>query len=320
MEAARRQRDASSAPAPRAGPASGPAAGARATTWSRRARSGGWRRSPSSPRRCCARAARWSRGRAGATARGGRARRRRGRGSRCGPGGPRVVPYAAGSQHRHLHWSKSGPTPAAAAPPGDGEEASRSGTRRRLAPRPDASRSRADGIVYAIANQKGGVGKTTTAVNVAACVAAAGRQVLLVDLDPQCNATVALGLDRDGRPSSYECLCGETSVAVAARPAGPDNLWIVPANRDLAGAAVELPRIDGLRAPPARRARTGARALRADPARLPALARPGHRQRPRRRRPGHRPGPGRVPGARGTGPVPRDPGSRSGASSTRRWF
>jgi chromosome partitioning protein len=101
------------------------------------------------------------------------------------------------------------------------------------------------GSVYAIANQKGGVGKTTTAVNMGACVAAAGEQTLVVDLDAQCNATVALGLDRDSTPSSYDCLTGEVSVAEAARPAGPDTLWIVPASKDLAGASVELPRIEG---------------------------------------------------------------------------
>jgi chromosome partitioning protein len=101
------------------------------------------------------------------------------------------------------------------------------------------------GSVYAIANQKGGVGKTTTTVNMGASVAASGEQTLIVDLDQQCNATVALGMDRDATPSSYECLVGEVSVAEAARPAGPDNLWLVPANRDLAGASVELPRIEG---------------------------------------------------------------------------
>jgi chromosome partitioning protein len=100
------------------------------------------------------------------------------------------------------------------------------------------------GAVYAVANQKGGVGKTTTAVNIAASLAADGGQVLLVDLDQQCNATVALGVDRDAHPSSYDCLVGKRSVAEAARPAGCDNLWIVPASRDLAGAAIELPRLD----------------------------------------------------------------------------
>jgi chromosome partitioning protein len=101
------------------------------------------------------------------------------------------------------------------------------------------------GLVYAVANQKGGVGKTTTAVNLASCAAAVGEQTLLVDLDPQCNATVALGAEKELHPSSYDCLTGDVSVAAAARPAGPDNLWLVPASRDLAGAAVELPRIEG---------------------------------------------------------------------------
>jgi chromosome partitioning protein len=101
------------------------------------------------------------------------------------------------------------------------------------------------GVVLAIANQKGGVGKTTTAVNMSACVARDGAQTLVVDLDAQCNATTALGLSKQTTPSSYDCLVGEVSVAEAARPAGPDNLWIVPAHVDLAGASVELPRLDG---------------------------------------------------------------------------
>jgi chromosome partitioning protein len=101
------------------------------------------------------------------------------------------------------------------------------------------------GLVHAVANQKGGVGKTTTAVNLAACIANGGAQTLLVDLDPQCNATTALGGDRELHPTAYDCLVGDVSVAEAARPAGPDNLWLVPASRDLAGASVELPRLEG---------------------------------------------------------------------------
>src|SRR4029078_5910313 len=105
------------------------------------------------------------------------------------------------------------------------------------------------GSVYAVANKKGGVGKTTTAVNIAACAAQEGNQVLVCDLDSQCTATGPPGLGREQNPSSYECLMGERSVARAARPAGPDNLWIVPANRDLAGASIELPRIEGCERP-----------------------------------------------------------------------
>ena len=65
------------------------------------------------------------------------------------------------------------------------------------------------GTVYAIANQKGGVGKTTTAVNVAACIAEAGYETLLVDVDPQANATVGLGIARTHAPGLYEVLTGE---------------------------------------------------------------------------------------------------------------
>lgn len=99
--------------------------------------------------------------------------------------------------------------------------------------------------IYAIANQKGGVGKTTTAVNLAACVAEAGYPTLLVDIDPQANATVGLGLTKHEEPTIYDVLIGEASVEESIKPTAVDNLSILPSTPDLAGANVELPRIAG---------------------------------------------------------------------------
>ena len=101
------------------------------------------------------------------------------------------------------------------------------------------------GTVLAVANQKGGVGKTTTAVNLGASIADAGYPTLLVDLDPQCNATVALGFGKDLSPNVYECLSGDLTLAEAAIPSGIEHLHVVPSTLDLAGATVELPRIAG---------------------------------------------------------------------------
>jgi len=96
------------------------------------------------------------------------------------------------------------------------------------------------GRVYAVANQKGGVGKTTTAVNLAACLAEAGERALVVDLDPQANATSGLG-ERANGTSSYDLLDG-APLEELAKPTRFQNLWLVPSKPDLAGAAVELAR------------------------------------------------------------------------------
>jgi chromosome partitioning protein len=101
------------------------------------------------------------------------------------------------------------------------------------------------GTVYAIANQKGGVGKTTTAVNLAACVAEAGYEALLIDVDPQCNATVGLGIGKDRDPTVYEVLIDSTPLEDAIVDTDIEHLALAPAGPDLAGATVELPRIVG---------------------------------------------------------------------------
>ncbi len=98
--------------------------------------------------------------------------------------------------------------------------------------------------MLAVANQKGGVGKTTTAVNLAACLAALGQRVLLLDLDPQANATSGLGLDKTPGASAYAALLGEEPLAPRIRPTAWDRLEIIPSELDLCGADVELPRLD----------------------------------------------------------------------------
>src|SRR5229473_945431 len=94
-------------------------------------------------------------------------------------------------------------------------------------------------MILAIANQKGGVGKTTTAINLGAGLGALERRILLVDCDPQGNATRGLGV-RAATPHLYHALSGEVPLAATVRPSGFPNLDLVPAHRDLVGVEVEF--------------------------------------------------------------------------------
>lgn len=95
-----------------------------------------------------------------------------------------------------------------------------------------------------MANQKGGVGKTTTAVNLSACVAALGQRVLLFDLDPQANATSGLGLEKVEGASAYHALLGEEALAGKIQRTAFEGLSIVPSEVDLCGVDVELARAE----------------------------------------------------------------------------